>query len=73
MTKYTTISGDTWDKIAKKVYGDDHVFEAIMEQNAEYIDVLIFGAGIELSIPDDTYTELKEVKTDQALWREAMS
>lgn len=73
MTKYTTISGDTWDKIAKKVYGDDHAFETIMEQNAEYIGVLIFGAGTELDIPDEAYTESEEVKTDQALWREDMN
>ncbi len=73
MIKYTTIPGDTWDKIAKKVYGDDHAFETIMEQNAEYIGVLIFGAGTELDIPDEAYTESEEVKTDQALWREDMN
>lgn len=73
MTTYTTISGDTWDKIAKKVYGDDHAFEKIMEQNGDYIDVLIFGAGIKLSIPDETETSSESVETDQALWREDMN
>ena len=73
MTTYTTISGDTWDKIAKKVYNDDHAFEAIIDNNIEHADTLIFGAGVELNIPDSATMETSEVKTDQALWREDMN
>ncbi len=76
MSKYTTISGDTWDVIAKKVYDDDHAYSALMDANPKQIGTLIFSGGIELDVPDITVvniTETTEVATDAAAWREAMS
>lgn len=51
MTKYTTVSGDTWDYIALKTLGSEQYTAVLMEQNTAHIDTVIFNAGIELIIP----------------------
>lgn len=48
---YTTKSGDTWDVIAKEVYGSEYNADILMSANPEYIDTFIFHAGVELSTP----------------------
>lgn len=74
MRSYTTITGDTWDSIAKKVYGDDHAFPELMDANPDYMDILIFDGGMALRIPElniqDTAGEYGE--SDAAVWREEM-
>lgn len=52
MNKYTTISGDTWDIIAKKVYGDEHFMHLLIQENFKHRAVAIFSAGIVLGVPD---------------------
>ena len=52
--KYKTISGDTWDIIAYKVYGECIYMDRLIEANIPYADTVIFSAGIELSIPEIT-------------------
>lgn len=51
MTNYTTVLGDTWDKISYEQYGDYYISE-LLEANPDYIDTVIFSSGIELVIPD---------------------
>ena len=48
---YTTISGDTWDGIAKKVYGNELKADVLMAANPEHIETFIFSAGVELKTP----------------------
>lgn len=48
---YITKSGDTWDMIAKKVYGSEYHADVLMAANAAYIETFIFQAGVELSTP----------------------
>lgn len=72
MQTYLTISGDTWDLIAKKVYGDDHAFEILMDANQKHIDTMIFRAGVILQIPS-LPDKAKTVDSDQARWREVMN
>lgn len=50
--KYKTVSGDTFDKIAFKHYGDEKRALDIIEANIKYADTLIFQSGIDLSIPE---------------------
>ena len=45
---YITKSGDTWDMIAKEVYGSEYHADVLMAANAAHI---IFQAGVELSTP----------------------
>lgn len=45
---YTTKSGDTWDGIAKSVYGDELKADVLMAANREYIEIYRFDSGVEL-------------------------
>lgn len=51
MDKYTTVSGDTFDYIAFKVFGDENFMHQMIEANIGFRKVNIFEAGIELNIP----------------------
>lgn len=48
---YTTIAGDTWDEIAFKECGSETLSSELMLLNRKYINVVIFGEGVELVIP----------------------
>ena len=48
---YSTKSGDTWDMIAKEVYGSEYHADVLMAANAAHIETFIFQAGVELSTP----------------------
>ena len=48
---YTTIEGDTWDLIAKKVYGDENKTDFLMENNIKLLDILVFSGGVVVETP----------------------
>lgn len=48
---YTTKSGDTWDSIARVVYGDEYQAGRLMEANREHIGVFVFSGGVRLNTP----------------------
>ena len=55
MRKYKTIQGDTWDGIAYQNFGGlgrEKLTSELISANPEYINLVIFPAGIELIIPD---------------------
>lgn len=52
---YTTTQGDMWDMIAYKSYGTESGMNVLLEANQQYTDIVIFPAGIQLTIPE--YTE----------------
>lgn len=67
MNTYTTVSGDTFDKIAYVLLGSEYLFPLILEENQKYRDVLVFSSGIILNIPDvelDEYEYLPEWMAD---------
>lgn len=49
---YKTIQGDTWDMIAKKVYGAEKHLDYLMANNFPLLDYLIFPAGLTVNVPD---------------------
>lgn len=51
---YTTKSGDTWDGIAKTVYGSELHADALMAANRALIETFQFDSGVELSTPELT-------------------
>lgn len=51
MNEYSTVQGDTWDMIAKKVYGDEKQLIHLMKANPSWIQTVIFSAGVDLEIP----------------------
>ena len=52
MEEYRTIQGDTWDMIAKKVYGAERHLDYLMASNFELLDYFIFPAGIVVKVPE---------------------
>ena len=60
---YETQLGDTWDVIAKKIYGDEKYADYVMGNNPTLITTTIFSAGTLVWIPDlppDETDELPE-------------
>lgn len=63
MLTYTTKAGDTWDVIAKEVYGKETYTSFLMENNRDKIDYFVFPRGITLKIadlPDEEDAKLPE-------------
>ena len=48
---YTTIAGDTYDVVSKKVFGDEAHTGAIITANPRHAPTVIFSAGDVLNIP----------------------
>ena len=64
MSNYTTIQGDTWDMIAKKVYDDESYTFLLMEANPQLLDYFVFPEGIVITVP-----EKPEETDDMPEWR----
>ena len=54
---YRTVSGDTWDLIAFKIYGSEGYFHDLIRSNLRLIDIAIFDANIPIIIPEITDEE----------------
>lgn len=52
MKTYTTVSGDMWDLISKKVYGDEKFTDVLINANPEHRMLYTFPARIALDIPE---------------------
>lgn len=54
MKSYTTVSGDTWDTIARAAYGDELKAEHLMKEraNIRLLDCQVFPAGIVVTVPE---------------------
>ena len=52
---YKTVQGDTWDSIAKKIWGDSKYkkyFDYLIQENREYTATVFFESGVELKVPE---------------------
>lgn len=58
---YTTISGDTWDVVAYKAYGNEKYMDALLKANLEHKDIYIFPAGVVLTLPEITLSASKSL------------
>lgn len=63
---YTTIQGDTWDRIAWLMYGEEKYMKYLIEANWPLIDTLVFGSGTEVVVPDLP----EEADEDLPYWRQ---
>lgn len=52
MHLYSTVQGDTWDIISKKVYGTEFHTDVLMKSNPDFGHVLFFSANVQLIIPE---------------------
>lgn len=53
MKKYITVSGDTWDLISFKNYGDYNHIGILLQENKNYMETFMFKGGCEINIPED--------------------
>lgn len=49
---YTTVSGDTWDIVAYKAYGNEMYMDTLIKANIEYKGTYIFPVGVVLTLPE---------------------
>lgn len=49
---YRTVQNDAWDAIAYRLWGQERFMADLMAANPGYSDILIFPAGIVLTLPD---------------------
>ena len=47
-----TQAGDTWDRLAKKLYGDERYMDRLIKANLAYRMTSIFSSGVVLNVPD---------------------
>ena len=57
---YETRLGDTWDMIAKRVYGDEMKADFLLENNPFLVAVAVFDAGTYVYIPDLSLIHISE-------------
>lgn len=70
MTKtYTTKQGDTFDVIAKSMLGDEHYLHLLIEANYSCRDIVIFPAGITLTLPTISQSSIDQVPENLPPWR----
>lgn len=49
---YKTVSGDTWDLIAYKVYGSEGYYHDLIRSNLALIDIAVFDANVPIITPE---------------------
>ncbi|MDE5697624.1 MAG: tail protein X [Lachnospiraceae bacterium] len=49
--EYITREGDTYDVLALDVYNDERMSSYIIQANPQYMETLIFDAGVKLKLP----------------------
>lgn len=68
MDSHTTIQGDTWDGIAFRLWGREHLMSALIQANPDHADALIFPAGIILTVPDVNLEATIQAVTELPPW-----
>lgn len=61
MKEYITRTGDQWDMIAKRVYGNELLADILMEKNPHLLDIFQFDAGVAIKCPDMVMQSNKEL------------
>lgn len=58
---YRTVSGDTWDLIAYRIYGNERYFHKLIRANLNLIDVSVFDANVPVIIPEFLELETEDL------------
>ena len=64
---YTTVQGDTWDMIAKKVYGDEMLLYLLMDYNPDFTHIIVFDSDYVLEVPPLSDEDIDKDDREQ-LW-----
>jgi phage tail protein X len=65
---YTTVAQDTWDIIAKRVYGSEALMDQLIRANLQHRKTVFFSAGVVLNVPDID-TESAEFAENLPPWK----
>lgn len=71
MSNFKTIvtrQGDTWDILAKKIYGNELFMEELIKANIHFRKTVIFSAGVVLNVPEIDTTSL-EYESNLLPWK----
>jgi phage tail protein X len=52
MWEYETKQGDTWDVLARDIYGSEMLAYLILQANPAYMEMIYLPSGLKLTIPD---------------------
>lgn len=66
---YITVSGDCWDSIAKKLWGEERYMHYLLDANPEYREILIFAANVTLKVPEDVQSPEYDMSEVLPPWR----
>ncbi len=69
MSEYRTKQGDTWDIIAKRELGSEHLMPRLMELNFAQRLTSVFPEGVMLKLPEITTQERQEVELNLPPWK----
>lgn len=72
MAVYRTQSGDSWDIIAKRLFGSEMYMGALIEANFEYRKIVIFSSGVVLNVPEIDTSKTK-TNDDLPIWKRGKS
>ena len=61
----TTIQGDTWDRLAKRAYGNELLCDVLLAANPEHLNTAVFSAGVQIVVPETEQT----VRSAPPPWR----
>ena len=57
-----TQAGDTWDRLAKKLYGDERFMDRLIKANLVHRMTVVFSSGVVLNVPEvDTASSEQDV------------
>lgn len=68
MATITTRQGDTWDILAKRIYGDEHDMKALIAANLNHRKTVIFPYGAVINVPE-TETEAVVISVGLPPWK----
>ena len=63
-----THAGDTWDILAKKIYGNELLMDELIKANIHFRKTVIFSAGVVLNVPEID-TTLAEYEANLPPWK----
>lgn len=58
---YTTVLGDTFDKIAHEQLGSEYLLPFLLDANQKHRHVVIFESGVTINIPDLELEEYEDI------------
>ena len=69
MATVKTVQGDTWDILAKRLYGNEFFMDVLIQANIQYRKTVVFRAGVVLNVPEIDDTASAEFEENLPPWK----